>query len=248
MGGVVDSILGTEATPASAIGRPSFDISGGLTTGGFDAATGEVTTGLDPRLAGLQEQLLGGAGAFLGEAGAGSQLRGLQEGFLGQLGEFDPFQAAETQFNRLDTILEPGRTRARSGTAASLLSSGRLGSTGGARTQAALEGEIERQRQTLLGEQFEGAQRVQQGLFGLGAGLQGLEESRFGMGQQALAGALGLDTQALQALGIAADVSAPVGVDPGKESGFSSLLGGALGAAGSFAGSAAGSAAIAGLI
>jgi hypothetical protein len=126
-------------------------------------------------------------------------------GFLDTASTYDPFAVAEEQFNRLDAILEPGRTSARTGTAAGLLSTGRLGSTGGARAQSEVESAIERERQMMLGDQFQIAQNVQDQMVGRGStltqlGLQergqaqdigtqnvatGLGVGQFGMGQQA---------------------------------------------------------------
>ena len=118
-------------------------------------------------------------GQFLGMApGAGAGALGLSEDILGTLGGFDPFDAAEQQFGKLDAILEPGRTQARTGTAAGLLASGRLGSTAGARTQGAVETAIEQERQALLADQFGRATDVQSQLAQTGMGL-----GAFGLGQ-----------------------------------------------------------------
>lgn len=107
----------------------------------------------------------------------GKTALGLSQDVLGQLGSFDPMTAAEEQFNKLDAILEPGRTRARTGTSAGLLASGRLGSTAGARTQGEVESRIEQERQALLADQFGKATGVQQQLADLAGGLGGFGSS-----------------------------------------------------------------------
>jgi hypothetical protein len=138
------------------------------------------------------------------------------QGALSQLGSFDPFAAAEEQFGRLDAILEPGRNQARMGTAGGLLSTGRLGSTAGSRTQAEVEGEIERQRQGLLGEQFLGAQQTQQNLMQMATGLtqagRGEQAAVQGMQTGALTNALNIDSQLQAALGLGSTVSKPEAV------------------------------------
>jgi hypothetical protein len=135
--------------------------------------------GLNPydlRFAG-QDLLRGGRFDQDPRAGYGATALGLSQDVLGQLGSFDPMTAAEEQFNRLDAILEPGRTRARTGTSAGLLASGRLGSTAGARAQGEVESRIEQERQALLADQFGKATGVQQQLADLAGGLGGFGSS-----------------------------------------------------------------------
>jgi len=149
----VNSILGEEV--AASGGVNPFDITTAAGQGAFNPATGKIEGQLSPELQGIFDTGLSTAGAFgSGLEQTGQQARDLSSGFLQQAGEFDPFAAAQTQFDRLDAILEPGRKSARTGTAAGLLSTGRLGGTAGNEVQATVEGEIERQRQGLLGEQF----------------------------------------------------------------------------------------------
>ena len=115
--------------------------------------------------------------------GLGAGALGLSQQYMDQLQGFDPYAQAEQQFNQLDAILEPGRAQARSGTAAGLLSTGRLGSTAGGRVQGELEGAIERERQALLTDQLGQA-------YGREAQLAGLAESAGGFGSGLLSGSL----------------------------------------------------------
>ena len=112
-------------------------------------------------------------------------------GFINQLNKFDPFEAAQTQFNRLEEILQPERDSARQQLQNKLLSQGRLGSIstnlegdiigGGAADQLALEQAIERERQRNLINQFSLAQDTMKNLYGLGTGLlsSGLAQRAF---------------------------------------------------------------------
>lgn len=252
MGGVVDVVskgtggffgldsvldLGIGDTVKGALGDDGsrgFDVQEAspfsVDTGGFSGSFqgGQLTGQMSPELQRMYDQQLQQASMFGGlvpGAGRGLALAGNRA--LGQLGSFDPFAAAEEQFSRLDAILEPGRQQARAGTAAGLLSSGRLGSTAGARTQAEVEGEIERQRQSLLGEQFMGAQQTQQNLANMALGLtQGGTQQQAalqGLSQGALGGALSLDSQLQAALGLGSNVSKPAAVAQ-QEQGFGEQL------------------------
>jgi hypothetical protein len=242
MGGVVDRIGGMiglssgdiHGKEAGAIPKPSFGISGGLFGGGgYDAATGDIT--LDPsalsRL--LGGQLTGQASELLGQVGgAGQEYTQAGERALGALGTFDPYAAAEEQFNRLDAILEPGRAQTRAGTAAGLLATGRLGSTAGARTQSSVEGEIERQRQSLLGDAWGQAQATQTNLANLATGLgafglqrqQGTQQ----LGLGALTGAMGLDSQLQAMLGLGSNISSPAGISQAQPGMLQAGIGGLM--------------------
>ena len=138
-----------------------------------------------------------GTGSFLTEIlkninARRGEAQNIGAGFLSQLRQFDPFQAAQTQFNTLEKILQPERDAARQQLQNKLLSQGRLGSIstnikgditgGGAADQLALEQAIERERQRNLINQFGLAQQTQQNLFNIGSGLFGLA------GQQDLLG------------------------------------------------------------
>jgi len=137
---------------------PTFvDVTGG---GLFDTSfkDGQGTIALTPEMQAIQQQMLGTAqtgGAFGQQAGA------LGQGFLGQAGEFDPFAAAQTQFGRMEDILAPQRDQQRLAQESRLFSQGRLGSTGGAQQQQALEGAFAQQQQQGLYDALGQAQGIQ---------------------------------------------------------------------------------------
>lgn len=210
-----------------------YSITSGIGTGTFEGGKG--VSELDPRFQNLSGLLSGQAETFLGGAaqpqasGIPLYQRGIQQalpffqqagataaqapgaGFLSQLQEFDPYQAAETQFGRLEEILDPGRERARGSLEARLLSQGRLGSTGGGVQQEGLETAIEQSRRQGLFDAFGQAQQTQQNLLGLGTGLnqqqmqRAAQQQALGLGQAGFltgAGAglegLGLSRQQMQ--------------------------------------------------
>lgn len=228
--GNINSLLGEEVKASSGVNP--FNITTATGSGAFNPATGSIESKLSPEMQALfGSQVEGATGAFGKVAGAGDQASALSQGFLSEAGEFDPFAAAEEQFGRLDAILEPGRTKQRTGTAAGLLSTGRLGGTSGTDVQVGLEGEIERQRQGLLSEQFTKAQDVQDRLVGRGTSLGAFgTQQQLGqqaIGTQSLQNALGIDAQQQAALATAGGLTraAPVDAQPGA---FSSILQGGL--------------------
>jgi len=228
--GGVNKLLGEEVKASSGINP--FNITTATGTGAFNPATGNIESQLTPEMqalfAGQQAQA---TGAFGRVAGAGRQAEQLSRGFLSEAGQFDPFAAAEEQFTRLDALLEPGRTKQRTGTAAGLLSTGRLGGTAGDDIQIGLEGELERQRQGLLSEQFTAAQDVQDRLVGRGTALGAFgTQQQLGqqaLGTQSLQNVLGIDAQQQAALATAGGLTraAPVEAQPGA---FQSILQGGL--------------------
>ena len=166
-----------------------------------------ITTQLDPRFAAISEALTGGLAGGISpslspeQLAFGREATGAGAGFLRNLGSFDPFEAAQTQFGRMEEILAPGRERARESLEGRLLRQGRLGSTGGGRTQEGLETAIERSRQQSLYDAFGQAQGVQaqqgqlaQMLGGLGLGV---EQGQFQRQMGGLQGALGLEQSPL---------------------------------------------------
>lgn len=162
-----------------------------------------ITTTLDPRYQAISEALTGGlaggmrTGMTPEELALGAAATGRGLGFLEAMGPADPFAAAETQFGRMEEILAPGREQARAELEGKLLRQGRLGSTGGARTQAALEESIEQSRRAGLVEalqQATGLQAHQAQMAGALGGLGiGVGETQFGRQMGALSGALGLE-------------------------------------------------------
>ncbi len=232
-GAIKDGVNGIFGDAVQAKGGVNpFSQTSSVGTTGLNPATGEVVGNLDPALQGIFDQGVGQAGAFQNQVPtAGRQASELGAGFLEQAGEFDPFAAAQTQFDRLDAILEPGRSKARSGTASGLLSTGRLGGTAGNDVQAQVEGEIEQQRQQLLGQQFTGAQQVQDSLVNRGTNLGafGLQQQagQQALGQGALAGALGIDSQLQSQLALGGQLTRDAPVQA-EQSGFDAILQGGL--------------------
>jgi len=175
--GMLDNLFGGSEAPAYS----PYAGTSGFGSIGFEGDQAQVT--LDPRYQAIVDQLLGG---FQGVSPSLSpeQLalggRATERGgaFLDQLGA-DPFDIAEKQFQRMEDILRPERERTRTATTEQLLAQGRLGSTGGARTQEALETGIEQSRRAGLAEAFGQAQGVQaqqaqlaQQLSGFGLGIE----------------------------------------------------------------------------
>lgn len=176
--GFIGDILGLNQDIPEASFDPMNIQSGlGSTTFGKDGAQFQLA----PELQGFYNQLLGGAGETLQQAQ-----------------EFDPYQAAEGLFGRMEGILAPVRERERAGLEQRLLSQGRLGSTGGLFDLQAQQGAVEAQRAQSLNQAFGQAQQVQQGLFNRGmqglqgaTGLQQMGLSQLGLGLEAGQGDLG---------------------------------------------------------
>lgn len=90
------------------------------------------------------------------------QMFGASQGLLRSLGSFDPLQQAQTRFNRLQSVLEPQRERARSGLESRLLAQGRLDSSGGALQMGEQEQAIAAQDAQMLDQMYSEAQQAQQ--------------------------------------------------------------------------------------
>jgi hypothetical protein len=125
-----------------------------------------VRTSLDPRYRAIANQLIGAFGgaspSYSPETLAlGQQATRTGAGFLDSLGSFDPFAAAEEQFNRMEAVLEKSRGRDRTALQEKLLRQGRLGSSGGGIEQEGLESAIEQSRRANLVDAFGQAQNVQ---------------------------------------------------------------------------------------
>lgn len=211
-----------QSKDAGAIAALPFKTRSDIGKGKFQ--NGKITSKLSPELQALFDtQLDQGADQLAGVPDAGEQSLGLSEGFLSEVGSFDPFAAAEEQFTRLDSILEGGRSRSRTGQAGGLLATGRLGGTSGNDAQAAVEGQIEQQRQQLLGDSFESAQRTQQGLVdrGVQTGAFGMQQqaAQQNLGQQSISGAFGIDSQLQSQLALGGQLSGAVGTTA-PEKGF----------------------------
>lgn len=187
---------------------------------------GRVTTGPDGRPQVMQTRPVAQAqsgifnvGAQAGEragefvdptAGFGQELLAGGRGMLADVAGFDPLNAAEDRFQRLQSVLAPQRDRQREGLEARLLAQGRLDSGQG----NLLGGELERgfaaedtnllNKLFLEGEAAQAQARTQaQGLGQAGAAIGG---GLFGQQLQAPQGAQQLDQGLLQALGASGNI------------------------------------------
>lgn len=211
--------------------------------GSIDFEGDRAKVSLDPRYRDIVNQLLGG---FQGvspslspeQLALGTQATQRGGAFLEQLGA-DPFDIAEKQFARMEDILRPERERTRTATSDLLLSQGRLGSTGGGRTQEAQEAGFERSRRAGLAEAFGQAQGVQaqQAQLGQQLGAFGLstEQQQLQRMLQSLGAAQATEAMPLQLAEYLANISGQrsrhqLGAAEleGGGGGFDDILGGAL--------------------
>ena len=187
-----------------------IDISGG---GLFDT-TGKGQISLTPEMQAIQQQLLGTAG---GQGQFQQQAGQLGAGFLGQVGEFDPFAAAQTQFGRMEDILAPQRDQQRLAQESRLFSQGRLGSTGGSQQQQALENVFSQQQAQNLAQALGQAQDIQGQQIERGAFLSQIPQAQQ---TQALQNLLGIQKGGLSQLqaglsgGGSTTTTTPPGFDP----------------------------------
>lgn len=153
-----------------------------------------ATISLTPEMQAIQAGLFGQA---QGLTPLQQQYAQLGQGFLGQIGAFDPFAAAETQFQRLEDILAPGREQQRQAQESRLYAQGRLGSTGGGLEQQAFQQAIEQQRAQNLINALGQAQDIQSGLLNKGLTLSNLPGT---MQTQALSNLMGIQGAGMQQL------------------------------------------------
>lgn len=184
---------------------------------------GRPVVGQDPRIAAQQQQLLslagrgGGFAAGLQEGTAGFAQDALSagRGLLADTAGFDPLNAAEERFSRLQSVLDPQRNRQREQLESRLLSQGRLDST----TGNVLGGELERgfsatdanllNQLFLEGEQAQSNARAQ--AIGLGQSGAQLGGGLFGQLQAGGQSAQALDQGLLQSLGASQAVGGAFG-------------------------------------
>ena len=161
----------------------------------FDPRTGEATGSVTGPNVGLAQLLTreGTAGLTAGARGRegvtalGEQQVATGADLLSTVSSFDPLTAAETRFNRLQSILDKGRNRTRDSAESRLLAQGRLGGEGGARQLSGLEAAFAEQDAQLLDRQFSEAEAARRGgiadalaVGGAGADIQtGLTEQGF---------------------------------------------------------------------
>ena len=210
-----------------------YEVSGAFGTGQFDGTT--ARTELTPEMQRLQQQYASEASQFSrqGQTGIGARAGALGQGLLDNM-QADPFAAAESQFAKMEEILNPARGRQREALEARLLRQGRLGSTGGALQQQGLEGAIEESRQKGLYDALQQSQGMQnqQAALGTQLGLFGQQQDvGFNQAQARLGGMQSLDQSALQYLNLG-------GAFGGRQS-QAGALGGQFDMQGAAAGSAA---------
>lgn len=152
--------------------------------GGYNVTPEGVSTYLSPEYQAAANQLMQASQGALGQA---------QQAY-GALGSFDPYQAAEMQFQRLESILNPERQRQQEALQSQLYAQGRLGSTGGALSEQAYNQAVQQQQSQNLYNAFLQAQQTQQNLAGLGQGL-------FGTALQGIGGAGQIEQMPLSTLG-----------------------------------------------
>lgn len=216
---LLGSLLGGGGGSTQQTQQQVRDVSGG---GLFDTTgAGQIT--LTPEMQAIQQGLFGQAGG----TPLGQQATELGAGFLGQVGEFDPFAAAQTQFGRMEDILTPGREQQRLAQESRLFSQGRLGSTGGAQQQKALEQTFSQQQAQNLAAALGQAQGIQ------GQQIQqGMALGAFAPQQQtqALQNLLGIQQGAMGQLGqtgLGGQTMTTPGVDPFGALGTGLMTGGA---------------------
>jgi len=198
-----------------------------ISGGGLFDTTARGQINLTPEMQAIQSGLFaqaGGQDPFQQQAGT------LGAGFLGQVGEFDPFAAAQTQFGRMEDILAPQRDQERMAQESRLFSQGRLGSTGGAQQQQALESAFLQQQQQGLydalgqGQAIQGQQIAQ----GMALGQVPLSQQT-----QSLNNLLGIQTGAVDQLEMGGTLggntvtSTTPGIDPLATLGTGMMTGGA---------------------
>ncbi len=205
-----------EAAKAVGFAPEALDVAGVGAVG--VSPTGAVTTTLPGELRAIQQNLFGAAPAALGAAGglvdpaaAGAErLFGAGGRALEALGTFDPLQAAQQQFESLESILNPLRERETAGLEARLARQGILTGTAGERRLGERAAAIERERQLALLNQFQAAGQEQSRLANLGIGLTGagqdISDRLFGRGVQATQAGQQISAPLLNLLGLSTDI------------------------------------------
>jgi len=195
LGGIGTSILGDALGGGGDSSQQSQQQMRNISGGGLFDTTGAGQIALTPEMQAIQQGLFaqaGGQDRFQQQAGQ------LGQQFLGQVGSTDPFATAQTQFGRMEDILAPQRDQERMAQESRLFSQGRLGSTGGAQQQQALESAFLQQQQQGLydalgqGQAIQG-QQIERGAF--------LGQMPLSQQTQALNNLLGIQTGATQQLG-----------------------------------------------
>ena len=182
-----------------------YDVSGAFGQGIIDADTGQASFEMTPEMQQIQDLYQQQALTYAGQdqTAIGQQAGALGQDFLGQINA-DPYAAAESQFSRMEDILNPARQRQREALESRLLRQGRLGSTGGSLQQQGLETGIEESRRRGLFDALSQSQQMQQNQSNMGTKLglfgQQQEDVGFQKAQGRLGGIANVDAQALDYL------------------------------------------------
>lgn len=167
--------------------------------------------GLDPALAGMQGLFTGGGAGALG-AGLGD---------LAQAGAIDPMAVAQSQYDKMQALMAPGRQEQRLATEARSLRQGLLGSTAGLNRSRGLEEAFGRADTAAAASALQQGQAARgtalqqalsqvgagQGLLGAGAGLVGQRAGLFGAAGRAVGQQAGLAGTQAGLLGSVADLT-----------------------------------------
>lgn len=144
IGGIGSVVFGPDNQPTVTAGGPLTGIAAGL-------------TGTGQQFQRFGEQLAPGTADF------GQRQLDTSRTLSDEVAGFNPLDAAETRFNRLQSILERGRNRQRDSAESRLLAQGRLGGEGGARQLEGLEQGFADVDAQLLDRQFQQAEQARRG-------------------------------------------------------------------------------------
>ncbi len=97
--------------------------------------------------------------------------------FFSQL-QANPYNIASNEFNKMESVLQPGRDRQSRALDEKLLSQGRLGSSGGALSEQALQSAFGHSSNENLATALQTGMRTQSQLFNMGSGLENLSQNR----------------------------------------------------------------------
>lgn len=221
-----------------------YNVTGAFGTGTFNPEDNTAQVNLSPEMQAIQNQYQQQAGQFAGQgqtdigALAGQGALGFMQGGM----QADPTALAQSQFDKMQTMLAPSRGRSQEALESRLLQQGRLGSTGGGVQQGAQQEAFGQQDQQMMLNALQQGRADQQAQLGLGQQLgmfgQQQQDVGFNQAQARLGGMQGIDQQALSYLNMgsalggrqaAAGQNAGAFGMEGAGAGTAALLGGAAG-------------------
>jgi hypothetical protein len=207
--GVAGSLLGggdSGGGAAMPVRAAEFRSNNGLFNTSMDTRPGQdllVAEATGP-LAGVQSGQVGYADNYFNQAQSdpNAQLAGsMGYDFLSGMGNFDPMQIAQMQYEQFQPIMQGQFDQANLDMEGRQFAQGRLGSTGGANDFNALYDSQNDSNRALLFDSFGQGLNAQNQQYNIGSGLmsldQQLQQGLFGMGSSALNNALGINTSAL---------------------------------------------------